>query len=583
MERMELMQNELVIGTARANTEPAEPITRRALENLSDLLPLFPKRARSGAAIHSAAAKFVAFIGSPADETPIYLLETKREAFVDFLKSRHHTPETVRSYAYCINLLLKAAREHRWQTPSQVLHQDWSAVMALTKQKELQSIIRFASEIKKLPSTFDEDDLKVWTQKKVSTGRALTATLTNVSHFRKLMSRPELLHLRPLVQLAPKKYGTPVRKMHPSLRDEVEKLLAFLGDDFEFERSGEPLRKATLEARRRFIERIVGFTENIAGRPRIEALSDVFTKEIVTEFIKWSIKQRGVQGEGMFTGLSGIRAALKMHPKYESLDLDWLPGVLAKLPRVTRSEIDQRKQEKLISFEAANAIPGKIREARARAKNQTPFDVAVSLRNELLMLWLVILPWRQRNLRECRLNGGPHKNLYKEPIPMHSSQTQPEWLQKQEKKHPGKTVWQIYFTPPETKCKNEVRGFLPEELVALLEEYLNHRAALIPSGKPDPGTIFVNQNGNALTNTGMTTLVESLSSTYAGVAVNPHLFRDIVAYEWLKYHPEDYLTLSKLLWHKSLEYTLGVYGSRFNESTGIARMDNWRASRKKAA
>jgi hypothetical protein len=45
----------------------------------------------------------------------------------------------------------------------------------------------------------------------------------------------------------------------------------------------------------------------------------------------------------------------------------------------------------------------------------------------------------------------------------------------------------------------------------------------------------------------------------------------------------NFLTLSKLLWHKSVEYTLKVYGSRFNESTGIARMDNWRASRKKAA
>jgi hypothetical protein len=56
-----------------------------------------------------------------------------------------------------------------------------------------------------------------------------------------------------------------------------------------------------------------------------------------------------------------------------------------------------------------------------------------------------------------------------------------------------------------------------------------------------------------------------------------------VAYEWLEQHSHDYLTLSNLLWHKNLEYTVKVYGSRFNEATAIARMDDWRSSGRKAA
>jgi integrase len=586
MERMELMQDVSKTGTPLADAEPAELVERGPLVNLSDLLPLLPRRPGGGghgAAIHSAAAKFVTFIGSPAEETPIHLLETERERFVDFLKARHHTLETVRSYAYCINLLLRAARDRGWETPPQILPSDWVAVMALTRQKELQSIIRFAARINKLPSTFNEEDLKVWSQEKVSAGRTFTATRTNVSQFRRLMSEPELSHLRPLVQSALKGYGTPVHKMHPSLRGEVENLLAFLSDDFEFERSGPPLRKATLEGRCRFIERFVGFVENIEGRPRVEALSDVFTKNIVTAFIRWSIQQRGVQGESMFTGFSGISASIKKHPRYADLDLSWLPMILGKLPRVQQSEIDRRKEGKYISFETANGIPAKIREARARMKDRSELQYAVSLRNELIMLWLVILPWRQRNLRECRIAGGPHMNLFYAQIPKHSPLSRSEWLAQQEKTEPEKPVWQIYFSSDETKSKNEISGFLPYELTLLLEEYLEYRPALIPSGKPDPGTLFVTTCGTPLDEHGIETLVQSLTSTFAGKAVNPHLFRDIVAYEWLREHPQDYLTLSKLLWHKSVERTLKVYGSRFNESTGIARMDDWRASRKKAA
>lgn len=216
-------------------------------------------------------------------------------------------------------------------------------------------------------------------------------------------------------------------------------------------------------------------------------------------------------------------------------------------------------------------------------KNLSEHQRAVSIRNELIMLWLIILPWRQRNLRECRISGGPHQNLFYAPISKNSSLSRPEWLVQQEKSKADKPVWQIRFSHEETKSKNEIAGFLPYELTLLLEEYLEHRSALIPSGKPDPGTLFVTTCGIAMNQHSFETLVQSLTSTYAGKAVNPHLFRDIVAYEWLREHPQDYLTLSKVLWHKSVEHTLKVYGSRFNESTGIARMDDWRASRKKVA
>jgi integrase len=65
------------------------------------------------------------------------------------------------------------------------------------------------------------------------------------------------------------------------------------------------------------------------------------------------------------------------------------------------------------------------------------------------------------------------------------------------------------------------------------------------------------------------------SLQFAGVRTTPHLFRDSVAYMWLKTHPKDYLTLSKLLWHKTLQMVITTYGSRYNESSAACAMEAW--------
>jgi hypothetical protein len=323
--------------------------------------------------------------------------------------------------------------------------------------------------------------------------------------------------------------------------------------------------------------------QNVVGCSPIESLKALLTKDNVAKYVQWALKERKNQGDSLVRALSGIKASFNDHPSYPDLDLSWVSAIIKRLPRETRTEIDSRKEKKYIPYDVADAIPAKIRAVRNRAKNLSPSKIAMSLRDELLMQWLVILPWRQRNLRQCRIAGGPHRNLYFDPIRQLSPATRPKWLELQEKAYASRPVWQIYFTKKETKGKNHVEAFLPSELVVRLEEYLTHREALIPVGRPDPGTLFLTNGGKAMNSADIRNLVEQLTSQHAGVAVHPHLFRDIVAYEWLRQHPNDYLTLSNLLWHKNLEYTVKVYASRINESTAIARMDDWRSGGRTAA
>jgi hypothetical protein len=48
-----------------------------------------------------------------------------------------------------------------------------------------------------------------------------------------------------------------------------------------------------------------------------------------------------------------------------------------------------------------------------------------------------------------------------------------------------------------------------------------------------------------------------------------------VAFAWLKAHPKDYLTLSKMLWHSTPHQVIKNYGSRFNQSSGVCAIESW--------
>lgn len=543
-----------------------------------ELLDLVPKR-RTGPNVHSAVAAFLNFLGTTAEETALVTLDLEQEGFGVYLASRPYSKVTVRSYRYAIVHLFTIAKTLGWSAPPKIITSDWALVVSLTGSKAMVSIARHAVRSGRKPSTYTEDDLAAWCQEQVKGGKKLDTARQSASCFRALLSKPDLAHLNPLIQRALPSYGVALAQMHPYLRDEVESVISYRTDPFHPDRDGKPIRKPTAAQFCHSIERITGFVQNVCGRPQVESLSALLTKNNVAGFVQWVTSERKVTEGTIFGCLAGIIATFRNHPDYHELNLSWIKAMMKQLQPEQRIDIDRRKQKKLISFADADNIPKKILEVRCKAKALSAAALAISHRDELLMLWLVILPWRQRNLRECRLIGGAHPNLYHKPVQPQSAATQPKWLSEREGKNPGTPFWQIYFTPKETKSKNGVTGFLPYELTVKLEEYLAHRDALIAEGLPDPGTLFLTNDGKAMSSAYIRTCIKELTSRHAGVAVNPHLFRDIVAYEWLNQNPSDYVTLSKLLWHRNLEYTLKVYGSRFDESTGIARMDDWRLSR----
>jgi integrase len=326
---------------------------------------------------------------------------------------------------------------------------------------------------------------------------------------------------------------------------------------------------------------LFAYVVNERGESGITSFPQLVQEQFVGGFTDWCINTREVKGESLRGLLRLLSAALHQHPSYKSMDLNWFKPLLDGLPTESKSESRKRKAEMFLTYKVLGSIPEQIRAGRRAAEKRGLQHVARVVQDELLFRWFITLPWRQRNVREMRI-GGPRPNLYKGKIEPFSEIDKPKWVQEEERRNSTAEFWQFHFDADETKMKIEVDALLPRQLIGPLEEFLQKFRGRLIHGV-DPGTLFVNQAGKPLTKSLVGQIVSTLTLRHGGRRVSPHPFRDIVAFTWLKEHPEDYLTLSKMLWHKNPQMVIEVYGSRFNESSGVCAMESWLEEREAKA
>ena len=577
-----LLHDGTLVACGVSPSSNAVPVT------LGELLQLVNRRnGTNEGMMHSAAARFLEFLQSTPQETTIDTLYARKESFISWLKDGKYQPASVKSYRNYLNRLLRHAEEAGWVHPTVILSPAWQSIADLMPRASASQIVYFAQRIGRTPGTLSDDDLKAWKMEGITEGRSLSTAEKECSRFRAAIARAGLASQFPLVKQRDRRYGIPLDKMHPGLRAEVQEVLDWKQNDFELDRPAKAqIRPISAKRLQDLFSQITGYVMNIDEKRQdkgdITSLRELVTRENIVSFASWLKNKRKAKGQSLSTGLGMVYAALRHHPKHKKLDLEWFEPLLDKLSSSAdpQETVDARKAPKYMTYAVAEQIPALIRQQRMKNKASSAKKQAISVRNELLMLWIINLPWRQRNLREMRI-AGDNPNLFYSEINRYSTLTKPNWIVDHEQRLPNSSYWQIQFSRDETKMKHAVQMFLPSELVPLMEEYLEkHRPVLIGKNAMT-NTLFVNNSGKPMTLTQIGHLVKSLASRYAGVPTTPHIYRDIVAFEWLRTHPEDFLTVSKLLWHRNVNTTIRIYGHRFDESTGAARMENWRAERRK--
>lgn len=548
------------------------PVARnpKTLRDLLDILAETPPH--SFRMLRSTVSQLAAYLESAPEQILLDSVSDAKDGFRTYLEGRKYKENSIRTYVNHTKILLSSAREFGW-TPTHTVPAEWRAVLAVATEKGCDDLAKHLARLRKTPQEVTTEDIDHWVQRRVQAGfmfdwarskeTRIWRILRDCGHVQKL---PERL-------LRQENYGVPLHQFPSALKRKVLELLNWKKVAYS---TGRPKRgrhrDVSSTSLRNLICALYGFAVNVRG-DEVASLPELIQRPIISAYLEWCINERKVKAYGLQSGLGLVLAAMHQHPAYSSMDWAWFKNLLDNLPVKPESEMQKRKASKCLEYNVVESIPAKIRAERPVAEKHGTHHVAMCAMNELLIRWLITLPWRQKNIRECRI-GGPEPNLFKAKVQPFCNIDKPEWVRQEELKNPEAEFWQFRFSCDETKMHHSVDAILPRPLIGILEEYLrDFRPHLIR--KVDPGTLFVSSVGIQMRMNRMGSLVSTLTLRHGGRRVTPHHFRDIVAFKWLKEHPRDYLTLSKILWHTNIQTTIRIYGSQFNESSGVCAMESW--------
>lgn len=511
------------------------------------------------------------FLNTPLDRLAIAALVDLGPRFRNYLTGRRYKRNTTRSYSNFLLILLQTAQELGWEQPD--VPEEWKPILAAMQgRRGCSGIVRYAIRQGKAPSEFCDDNLNAYCQALLNEGRHYLYPAEVRNRFRRGLLETGLAGQFPGICCTSQKslaYGVPLHLFPQQLRNEVEALLKWKQD---LHASGRPRRgrhrAVSAEHLEKCISRLYGFVTKELKRNNVNSLVQLVAKEFVNPFINWSLNERRLNSVSFASNLGLLFAAMRW--RYKSHDFSWFRILLSEIELEPESERQDRKLSKYLPYEVLKSIPAVIRARREEIVNPNGTQVALLVHDELLLLFLVTLVWRQRNIRECQIG----RNLFKEELPPLLNIAVPRWVEERLKINPHEQFWQFHFREDETKTHHKVQSILPRRLVPLLEEYLeNYRPILLNDS--DPTNLFLNRKGHSLTQCEVTTLVSSLTVRYGHRRVTPHLFRDIFAFWWLKHNPRDYLTLSKMLWHSDIQTTIRIYGSRFDKSHALNQVEEY--------
>jgi hypothetical protein len=399
-------------------------ISRESLETLADLLDAIRKS--EGDASHvvkmlsATAAHLAIHLGQPPDKIEIRQLLAVRPGLRLHLKERGFKRNSIRSYCNYVRIFLQKAEGLGWTECAPPLLSAWQEIrQAVAKTHGCIRIVEYAIRSGKNPESFAEADLDDWGQTAVRDGRTCEYISRVKCRFRRRIFDAGLSSRIPgLLVPVNTGYGIPISQLPPRLRDEIGNLVRWKTAEFAPGRpSKAKIRPVTATVLTAWIYRIAGFGLRIKGQ-RVSSLEELLSEQSVSEFVEWALNQREVTSRSVKTDLCRLRG-LRAYPALAACDFSWVLKLIAQLPQDCESKGRERKEANRVPFDKVARIPEQIR--REAQRDPTPSEVsrALMMRNALVMAFLTILPWRQGNIRNCKLGtfakGG---NLAKEEIPV---------------------------------------------------------------------------------------------------------------------------------------------------------------------
>lgn len=521
------------------------------------------------------------------EQMPLSALIDADHVLTGYLQRRQrYKQSSINSYRKVVRFLLKSAKELGCLSQNAEIPEAWQPIFTAAKEGGCQQIVLYAIRQGILsPSQFSNRNLDRWGEVLIIRKRQRSYVTWLKNHFRAVIRMHGLTQLLPL--LSPQRnypYGIPTESMPPKLQQEIRDILAFKQAMWA---PGRPRRArqrpVTASGLEGEFSGLYGFAVRFLGIS-VGSLQELVSEKVITGFAGWLINERKIFRRSVIQILSSIHAGVRYHPAYTGVDFKWLKELIATIEPEPHSERQERKRRKCLPYAVLELIPGRLRECRnslSKVKNFAEWTFLLMC--ELLMEWLITLPWRRRNLSECRIGSEEDgANVFQQPLSTTFEIDITDSVQDELRRNPDKPIWQFKFRAPETKQNRIMWGPLPVQIVRILEEYLPSRCELLAQTGQDHDRLFVNRNGSPLTPDDMTTLVNRLTLQYAGRENSPHLFRSILGYQWLRENPERYPKLTKILGHVDPGWTIREYGSNYDDSSGACEAEAFRSRREAA-
>jgi hypothetical protein len=492
--------------------------------------------------------------------------------------------------------LLQHAKAFGWSSKEFSLIDAWEPVRYARGHNSpaFPNIVNFAIALGRYPSEFSEEDMAAWKQdqldpkkqNQLDRKRSWAGVRMAEICFRSAMRKAGLQNLLSRLNLKdrnPTEYAMKFADLPSQIQSEIEAIERWKTKGHLRKRdAAQRIRMDTWKELKRYILQLCGYVIQIRKRKNIRRLTQVITKHLVCGYIDWLCEVRRCKRETIRTYLTGIHALTQTHELFEGRDYRWLTPKLRRVKKEPSDGREERKRSKQVPYERLKQIPKEIQREREAVDGKDPIRAAWLAHDQLLMTWFLYMPWRQRNIRECRLYDPCKPNLREKELPIDFRQNGdvPDWVEEALKKNQNRRqkFWQFFFTADETKAGRGMEGIVPRELVSLLVEYKERHRKLL-AAKPDPGTLFLNRYGNRLTAHTLRGLVSNLTVQYASRRVTPHVMRDIYSYEWLR-KGGSIETLSGQLWHSDIR-TTWVYCKQFTPADAMVLLDEWLYQRKK--
>ena len=331
-----------------------------------------------------------------------------------------------------------------------------------------------------------------------------------------------------------------------SLREELERFLRRQsGQDLSEEGPPRPLRSSSLETREYQLRTAASLLVALGDNPAsITSFSVLLSVENYRRILQGMLDRRGGEPSVQVAQLKSFLISVARHwLKVDDATLDRMKRIGAQL-KSPQKGMTAKNRERLRPFnddevvQQLHEVPARIRAALERSK-LPPRRKALEAQKAVAIAILLVIPIRMRNLIGLDVE-----------------------------RHLIQRGHRLYLVVPEQEVKNEhlIDFEVPPDTADLLAWYVReHRRHLLVG----PSTaLFPGEDGKAKCAATLAPQINKAVFRYTGLKVNPHLFRHIAAKVYLDRNPGDYVTVQRVLGHKSIATTTSIYTGMETRSAG---------------